>query len=111
MQRIIDALNSIHGMNAAYGLSNELVETCLDRIRSAKVCTPVIGKFSSGKSAAINTVLGYSKKLLKEDMTPETAVPTEILYDSGEDSFVLFDNDGSSREIERTVFSGLISNL
>ena len=57
-------LNEIKGINNAYNLSVGQIDKILSEIPNAKVCTPVIGKFSSGKSALINTLLGYSKKLL-----------------------------------------------
>ncbi len=54
-------------------------------MQNQKVTVPIIGKFSTGKSALINALLGYSTPILREDITPETAVPTEISYsDSGD---------------------------
>ena len=85
MENIVTALNKLHDINTSYSLSNQEVEKILDDIKTAKVCTPVIGKFSSGKSALLNTLLGYTKPLLKEDITPETAVPAEITYSPEQD--------------------------
>ena len=79
-------LNEIKGINNAYNLSVDQIDKILAEIPNAKVCTPVIGKFSSGKSALVNTLLGYSKKLLKEDITPETAVPAELVYTADTDN-------------------------
>lgn len=81
MPRIIEELKKI---NACYGLSNEKLEAGLSELADAKVCTPMIGKFSSGKSAVLNTLLGHSWKILKEDILPETAVPAEIIYEEFE---------------------------
>lgn len=64
----------------------------------AKVCTPIIGKFSSGKSALINTILGYTRRILKEDITPETAVPAEIVYSDSEDRIIVVNNDNTYKE-------------
>ncbi len=99
MDNIINSLEELKKINSAYGLSSEQIDETLARIPGAKVCTPIIGKFSSGKSALVNTLLGYSKKLLKEDITPETAVPAEIVYGDMEDSVRLFRNDGKYKDI------------
>lgn len=100
MENTIKALNELKSINGAYGLSVEQIDGILTEIPDAKVCIPIIGKFSSGKSALVNTLLGYSKKLLKEDITPETAVPTEIVY-CGEGDFVrLYGNGGEYKDIE-----------
>lgn len=99
MERIMKSLDELHKINAAYSLSNETIEKLTSDAVRAKVCTPIIGKFSSGKSALLNTILGYSRKILKEDITPETAVPTEITYSSDEDSIYVVRNDGSYKNI------------
>lgn len=101
MEKIIKSLQEIQNMNSYYSLSNESLEATLQEINDAKVCIPIIGKFSSGKSALLNTVLGYSKnkKILKEDITPETAVPTEIIYGDIEDEFYVVANDGTYKQL------------
>lgn len=92
-------LNEIRNINNAYDLSVEQIDKVLAEIPNAKVCTPVIGKFSSGKSALVNTMLGYSRKLLKEDITPETAVPTELVYTADTDNVRLYRNDGKHKDM------------
>lgn len=95
MDKIVNALNELYKINLAYSLPNETIETLLQKSETAKVCTPIIGKFSSGKSALVNTILGYSKRILCEDITPETAVPTEITYCDEEDMVTIVFNDGT----------------
>ena len=68
MEKITKALSELHKINNAYSLSNDVVEKLIKETETAKVCTPIIGKFSSGKSALLNTLLGYSRKILKEDI-------------------------------------------
>lgn len=99
MEKIVSALMELRKINQAYDISIEPIERLEQDIMCAKVCTPIIGKFSSGKSALINTVLRYSRKILKEDITPETAVPAEIVYTDGEDSITICRNDGTYKNI------------
>lgn len=92
MENMRQVLATLVGMNQTYGLSTEQIEHLLEEMPEAKVCTPVIGKFSSGKSALVNTLLGYNYAMLKEDITPETAVPTEIVYTEGEEGVRIYRN-------------------
>ena len=98
MDKVITALDEIQQINESYEISSTDIEQIRKEIQSAKVCIPVIGKFSAGKSALINTLLGYNKKILKENITPETAVPAEILYSDSEDSVTVFYRNGSVKE-------------
>ena len=107
MERIINALKELHEINTAYSLPVEPIDKLLLEVDTARVCTPIIGKFSSGKSALLNTLLGYSRKILKEDITPETAVPTEIVYSSDEDRVWIVKNDGGQEQISVEDFRQL----
>lgn len=95
MEKIISVLNQTSEINNAYDLTNEQIEDLQKNIFDAKVCIPIIGKFSSGKSALVNTLLGYSRELLKRDITPETAIPTELLYSDEEEIVIIENNDGT----------------
>lgn len=95
MEKIISALNQTSEINNAYDLSNEQIEDLKKNIFDAKVCIPIIGKFSSGKSALVNTLLGYSRELLKRDITPETAIPSELIYSDDEEIVIIEKNDGT----------------
>ena len=107
MEKIKRALEELWGMNNAYSLSNETVEKLMQETETAKVCTPIIGKFSSGKSALLNTLLGYSRKILREDITPETAVPAEIAYNPEGDNICVVQNDGTCKEISASEYREL----
>lgn len=107
MESITKALGELETINSAYSLANEAVEKLMKEIENAKVCTPIIGKFSSGKSALLNTLLGYSRKILKEDITPETAVPAEISYSPDEDSICVVRNDGAYRNLSVSEYREL----
>lgn len=107
MEKITKALGELQKINNAYSLSNEVVEKIMQETETAKVCTPIIGKFSSGKSALMNTLLRYSRRILKEDITPETAVPAEILYSPDEDSIYVVRNDGSNKNVSVSEYREL----
>lgn len=106
MEDTIKVLNELRNINGAYDLSVERIDEILAEIPEAKICTPIIGKFSSGKSALVNTLLGYSRRILKEDITPETAVPAEILYNENE-SVRLYHKDGEHEDIEVDEYRGI----
>lgn len=95
MEKVILALEEIKKMNLAYQISTDAVEKLKEEMVNGKVCVPVIGKFSTGKSALINTILGYRRRILREDITPETAIPAEIVYSQIEEAVTITKNDGS----------------
>ncbi len=99
MEKAISALEELKHINSAYGIDNDGINRLQTEITEAKVCIPIIGKFSSGKSALVNTVLGYSRKILKEDITPETTIPTEIVYTDSEDMITIITNDGTYQQL------------
>ncbi len=99
MEQVTSALAQIKEINNAYDLSLESIERLESEIADARVCIPIIGIFSAGKSRLVNTMLGYKRKMLKEGIDPTTPVPAEILYTDGEDKIFIFDNKGSVKEI------------
>ena len=73
-------------------------------IDTYRVNTPVVGNFSTGKSSMINAIIG--KALLSVDITPETAVPTEIYY--GNNKVYQYDKNAViERKIEELPLKGL----
>ena len=60
-----------------------------------------IGKFSAGKSSIINSLLG--ENLLPVDVTPTTAVPTYISYDTKEIVCKVEESDGEIKNISRDL--------
>lgn len=110
MEKVISALEEIKKINDAYGIASEEIDRLLDEISDAKVCTPIIGRFSSGKSALINTLLGYSKKILRENILPETAIPAEITYTDLEDDITVIGNDGTRISMSVDDYRGYKAN-
>lgn len=96
MEKVISALSEIKNINTSYEISTDDIDKMQHEIDEAKVCIPIIGKFSSGKSALVNTLLGYSKKILKEDITPETAIPAEIVYSDSDEKVTIIDNNNAN---------------
>ncbi len=75
-----------------YEISTEKLEQVIAEIDDFKVTVPLIGGFSTGKSSILNTLFGMN--LLSTNITPETAVPTEITY--GKDSVVYCTENGET---------------
>lgn len=81
-------------LSKKYELPYEKIEKSINEIDKFKVTTPVIGGFSTGKSSMINAIL--EDRILSTEITPETAVPTEVYY--GNNKVFLYTND-SIKEI------------
>lgn len=109
MQKLINILSEVKEINNIYELSNAKIEKTFQGMAGAKVCVPVIGKFSVGKSALVNTILGYANYKLKMDITPETTVPTEIVYDK-EERAIVFYYDGRSEEYTIPQYQELVTD-
>ena len=80
MNNIRESLSELQSINQNYGMDCARIKNYLQDMDIELLCIPIIGAFSSGKSAALNTLLGFSGKILVEDITPETAIPTELQY-------------------------------
>lgn len=87
-----------------YGMDSSEAKEIYEGIDSYRVNTPVVGNFSTGKSSMINAVIG--RPLLSVEITPETAVPTEIYY--GNNKVFQHDRNGIvERSIEELPLKGL----
>lgn len=69
---------TVENLLSKYELSTETIQVDLKQMENFKVTSPIIGGFSTGKTSMINAFL--DKKLLRTNITAETAVPTEISY-------------------------------
>lgn len=80
MAEVTRVFETLCQLNQKHGLDITGIVQAQTDMENQKVTIPIIGKFSAGKSALINALLDCRAKLLREDITPETAVPTEIAY-------------------------------
>ncbi len=87
-----------------YDIATEEAQRILESIDTYKVNTPVVGNFSTGKSSMINAIIG--RTLLSVDITPETAVPTEVYY--GDNKAYQYNKDVViERKIDELPLKGL----
>ena len=87
-----------------YGIDTAETDKIIAGIDTYRVNTPVVGNFSTGKSSMINAIIG--KALLSVDITPETAVPTEIYY--GNNKVYQYDKNAViERKIDELPLKGL----
>ena len=99
MEQIRQFLEILRDINQKNGLSNDTIDNIMNETKETAVCTPIIGGFSTGKSALINALVKIpGMRLLKEDITPETAVPAELLYSQTERAVVSYKN-GTETEL------------
>ncbi len=77
-----------------YSIDTAKVEKALSEIPDFRVTVPLVGGFSTGKSSLINAAL--EEKLLSTDITPETAVPTELFLGNDTAELISLDNKTSS---------------
>ena len=82
-QTIESALNIVRNNNAlGEALSNQFQKNS-DELADFSAKILVVGGFSAGKSAMLNTFLG-NEEILPENISPETAIATELKYGTEE---------------------------
>lgn len=87
-----------------YGIDSQETVKVIEGMASYRVNTPVVGNFSTGKSSMINAII--EKPLLGVEITPETAVPTEIYY--GNNKVYQYDKNAViERRIDELPLMGL----
>ncbi len=82
LQKLDGILNIMRKCQLEDAVSNE-IEKLRDAIDEYAFRILMIGGFSAGKSAFLNTLLSR-ETLLKEDQAPETTIATELIYDEAE---------------------------
>lgn len=77
-----------------YSIDTAKIENAMSEIPDFRVTVPLVGGFSTGKSSLINAAL--EEKLLSTDITPETAVPTELVLGNDTAEIISLDDSKSS---------------
>ena len=93
--RLIRSVKEIYSLQEKYSLANDSFKERVEKINDFRVTAPIVGKFSTGKSSLLNSLLGKNrlgKNYLATALTPETSVPTEIFFDATEKILVLGKN-------------------
>lgn len=90
-QTIETALNIVEGNHALDSALSAQFQKIGDEIEQFNAKILVVGGFSAGKSAMLNTFLG-TEEILPENISPETAIATELRY--GIDEKILCIQDG-----------------
>lgn len=104
MNEYKEKFKKLREIKLRYGMDVEELDKLIEGIDDYRVNTPVIGNFSTGKSSMLNAIIG--RPLLSVDITPETAVPTEIYY--GQNKVFQYDKSGVvERRIEELPLKGL----
>lgn len=70
--------NILRQIEVKYELPVKELDDIISSIDTYRVTTPIVGNFSTGKSSMINALVG--KQIVNVEITPETAVPTEVYY-------------------------------
>lgn len=86
-------LSKIQNILENVDFSQEDSETLKQQIEKTELIVPVVGGFSAGKSTMINQFLG--ENILSVDLTPETALATELRY-SQENYFEAINKNGEA---------------
>lgn len=99
MKTLKESIKKLQAWNTEFeNVDNiQVLEKLSNELDEAKVYVPVIGKFSAGKSALINCLIG--RPVLVENISPETALPTEIKYTKGSSKCVYILSDSSELAI------------
>lgn len=78
MENIKNAIDIVETMESKYELSTDETRKVREHFEDFKVYIPLIGRFSAGKSALINTILGWGGEVCRENIGVTTAIPTEV---------------------------------
>ena len=93
--RLVRSVKEIYSLQKKYSLASDSFKERVEKINDFRVTAPIVGKFSTGKSSLLNSLLGKNrlgKNYLATALTPETSVPTEIFFDTTEKILVFGKN-------------------
>ena len=105
--RLIESVGTIYSLQEKYSLVSDSFKKDVEKINDFRVTAPIVGKFSTGKSSLLNSLLGKNrlgKNYLPTALTPETSVPTEIFFGAAE-KILVFDKNNSVTELSLEDYS------
>ena len=79
-----EQLEAVCAAVEAIGLSGARIREVQTALSAQEIVVPVVGEFSAGKSSLLNSFLGTDCAILPTAITPETALATELRYDTTE---------------------------
>lgn len=98
---LVERLETLRAASEKYNCHSVIPElaTLREQIEVFRFTIPLIGSFSAGKSSLLNRYLDYDHKeeLLETNVTPTTAVASELHWTDGEERVVERYYDGTSR--------------
>ena len=87
----LEKLETIYKLHEKYDLASKEFEQKIKELKEFRVVTPIVGKFSTGKSSLLNVLFG--KNYLGTKLTPETSIPTEIIYGQAEQVLIYHEKE------------------
>lgn len=105
--RLVESVGTIYSLQEKYSLVSDSFKKDVEKINDFRVTAPIVGKFSTGKSSLLNSLLGKNrlgKNYLPTALTPETSVPTEIFFGTAE-KILVFDKNNSVTELSLEDYS------
>lgn len=82
LNSLAQVIEKVRATNLDISGEPEQTQNFVEAIRDRELLVPVVGAFSAGKSSLLNAIIGNS--ILPMDIKPETAIPTELRYDTNE---------------------------
>ncbi len=93
MKTVKKSICVLEDIRKKYDLSDTSLMEIKNHYENFRVFIPLVGKFSVGKSATINNIVGG--ELVYENITPETAIPTELIC--GDEDIVCICNNSKEK--------------
>lgn len=89
-------------------IATEKLEDLDDLLKKSEVLIPVVGEFSAGKSSLLNSFIG--EDILPTSIKPETAIATELRFDTNERIEAIDENGNIIRTFSKDEFETINAN-
>ncbi|PBC73509.1 dynamin family protein [Fibrobacter intestinalis] len=88
--KFLEIIDKVSAIAQKCDVSCEKAKALAQTIKSQELLVPVVGEFSAGKSTFLNSFIG--RPILSVDVSPETAVATELRYSEKEFAEIVEDS-------------------